>query len=48
VYASTGPDYVMNVYLDYKNKNEIHVLEYPESQYFGKYAKHDHFGTWKN
>lgn len=48
VYASTGPDYVMNVYLDYKNKNDIHVLEYPESQYFGKYAKHDHFGTWKN
>lgn len=48
VYASTGPDYVMNVYLNYKNKNEIHVLEYPESQYFGKYAKHDHFGTWKN
>lgn len=48
VYASTGPDYVMNVYLDYKDKNEVHVLEYPESQYFGKYAKHDHFGTWKN
>jgi len=48
VYSSTGPDYVMNVYLDYKNKNNIHVLEYPESQYFGKYAKHDHFGTWKN
>jgi len=48
VYASTGPDYVMNVYLDYKDKNQIHILEYPESQYFGKYAKHDHFGTWKN
>jgi len=48
VYASTGPDYVMNIYLDYKNKNNIHILEYPESQYFGKYAKHDHFGTWKN
>lgn len=48
VYASTGPDYVMNVYLDYKDKNDIHVLEYPKSQYFGKYAKHDHFGTWKN
>ena len=48
VYASTGPDYVMNVYLDYINKNEIHVLEYPESQYFGKYARHEHFGTWKN
>ena len=48
VYTSTGPDYVMNVYLDYKDKNEVHVLEYPEAQYFGKYAKHDHFGTWKN
>ena len=48
VYASTGPDYVMNIYLDYKDKNNIHVLEYPVAQYFGKYAKHDHFGTWKN
>lgn len=47
VYSSTGPDYVMDIYINYQNKNEIHILEYPKAQYFGKYAKHDCFGTWK-
>ena len=47
VYSSTGPDYVMDIYINYQNKNEINILEYPEPQYFGKYARHDYFGTWK-
>ena len=38
---------VLDIYMNYQNKNEINILEYPEPQYFGKYAKHDHFGTWK-
>jgi len=33
--------------MEYKNKEDIHILEYPEAQYFGKYAKHNYIGTWK-
>ena len=47
IYSSTGPDFVTDVYLDYQNKNNIHILYYNKSQYFGKYAKHNHYGTWK-
>ena len=47
VYSSTGPDFVTDVYMDYKNKQDIHILEYPKAQYFGKYAKHNYIGTWK-
>jgi mannosyltransferase OCH1-like enzyme len=47
VYASTGPDFVTNVYINYKDKNNIHTLDYNLSHYFGKYAKHNHYGTWK-
>jgi len=47
VYSSTGPDFVTDVYMEYKNKEDIHILEYPEAQYFGKYAKHNYIGTWK-
>jgi mannosyltransferase OCH1-like enzyme len=47
VYKTTGPDYVTSVYLNYKNKDDIHILLYDEPQYFGKYAKHNHYGTWK-
>ena len=47
VYSSTGPDFVTDVYIEYKNKNDIHILHYPEAQYFGKYAKHNYIGTWK-
>jgi mannosyltransferase OCH1-like enzyme len=47
VYSTTGPDFVTDVYLDYKNKESIHILEFKNNQYFGKYAKHNHYGTWK-
>ena len=47
VYSSTGPDFVTDVYIDYNNKSDIHILEYDAHQYFGKYAKHNYYGTWK-
>ena len=47
VYSSTGPDFVTDVYKDYKNKKSIHILEFEYEQFFGKYAKHNHYGTWK-
>lgn len=47
VYSSTGPDFVTDVYMEYYDKENIHILHYPESQYFGKYAKHNYIGTWK-
>jgi mannosyltransferase OCH1-like enzyme len=47
VYSSTGPDFVTNVYMDYIDKDNIHILHYPEDQFFGKYAKHNYYGTWK-
>ena len=47
VYSTTGPDYVTDVYIKYNNKEKIHILDYDKEQFFGKYAKHNHFGTWK-
>lgn len=47
VYSSTGPDFVTDMYIKYNNKKTVHILEYPMSQYFGKYAKHNYYGTWK-
>lgn len=47
VYRSTGPDFVTNIYLNYKNKNEITILKHKQKQYFGDYAKHNGYGTWK-
>ena len=47
VYTSTGPDFVTNLYMNYANKSSVHILEYKDGQYFGKYAKHNHYGTWK-
>jgi hypothetical protein len=47
VYSTTGPDFVTNVYLDYNDKGSIHILDYPIKQYFGKFAKHNCYGTWK-
>ena len=47
VYSSTGPDYVTDIYIDYNKKDEIHILDFDYAQYFGKYAKHNHSGTWK-
>ena len=47
VYSTTGPDYVTDIYLKYNKKNNIHILNFNKNQYFGKYAKHNHYGTWK-
>lgn len=47
VYSTTGPDFVTNVYLNYNDKSDIHILDYNKDQYFGKYAKHNYYGTWK-
>ena len=47
VYSSTGPDYVTDVYMDYNKKDSIHILDFDLQQFFGKYAKHNHYGTWK-
>ena len=48
VYKTTGPDFVTLAYLNYDNPDRIHILDYPQRQYFGKYAKHDYIGTWKS
>jgi len=47
IYKSTGPDYVTKRYLDYKDNNKIHVL-HSDAQTFGKYAKHNCYGSWKD
>ena len=48
VYSTTGPDYVSFMYKNYYKKWEVFILEHPIRQYFGKYARHRYFGTWKN
>ena len=48
VYKTTGPDYVTNVYMRYNDKKDVLILDWTDGQYFGKYAKHNYFGTWKN
>ena len=47
IYKSTGPDFVTNMYLYYKDKNDITILHHSRGQYFGNYAKHNGYGTWK-
>lgn len=47
VYKTTGPDFVSNVYLHYDDKKDIFILNNGKRQYFGDYAKHNYFGTWK-
>lgn len=47
VYKSTGPDYVTNEYINYDSKTQIYIINNGKRQYFGDYAKHDYFGTWK-
>jgi mannosyltransferase OCH1-like enzyme len=48
VYKTTGPDFVTDMYLDFNDKNSVHVLHYNKRQYFGKYARHNFRGTWKH
>lgn len=47
VYSTTGSDFITSMYIDYNKKDDIHILEFDHSQYFGKYAKHKHYGVWK-
>lgn len=47
VYSTTGPDFVTNIYMNYNDKDNIHILYNKKNQYFGDYAKHNHYGTWK-
>jgi len=47
VYKTTGPDFITNVYINYSKKNDIFILNNGKRQYFGNYAKHNYFGTWK-
>lgn len=47
IYETTGPDYVTDQYMAFTKKESITILEYPERQYFGKYARHSYKGSWK-
>ena len=47
VYSTTGPDYVTDIYLQYQDKYDIKVLNCGKRQYFGNYAAHRYYGTWK-
>jgi mannosyltransferase OCH1-like enzyme len=47
IYKTTGPDYVTEVFMNYKNKNGITIIDNGSRQHFGDYAKHNYFGTWK-
>ena len=48
VYKTTGPDFVTNVFLKYNHNYNIKILDAKKGQYFGDYAIHNHYGTWKN
>ena len=47
VYTTTGPDYVSKIYLEYEDKENIHILDNKKRQYFGDFAQHKYFGSWK-
>ena len=49
IYKTTGPDYVTKMYLDYNDKNDIFILKskHNNEQFFGNYAHHNCYGTWK-
>ena len=50
VYSTTGPDYISILYNKYLYKNNIKLLENPnhnKDHVFGKFAKHNFYGTWK-
>jgi len=47
VYKTTGPDFCTDLFIDYPDKSNILILNNNKRQYFGDYAKHHYFGTWK-
>ena len=47
IYKTTGPDFVTDIYINYRNKDGIKILDNGRRQYFGDYARHNYFGTWK-
>jgi mannosyltransferase OCH1-like enzyme len=49
IYKTTGPDYVTRMYLDYDDRNNILILKnkHNREQFFGDYAYHNCYGTWK-
>lgn len=47
VYKTTGPDYISSIYMNSPYKKDVHILDNGKRQYFGNYAQHKYFGTWK-
>ena len=47
VYQTTGPDFVTQNYIDYKNKKSITILDNGKRQCFGDFATHKCMGSWK-
>jgi mannosyltransferase OCH1-like enzyme len=47
VYKTTGPDFVTDCYVQYKNKDELFILSNGKRQMFGDYAEHRYVGLWK-
>ena len=47
VYKTTGPDFVTDWYVQYKNKEQLYILSNGKRQVFGDYAEHKYVGTWK-
>jgi mannosyltransferase OCH1-like enzyme len=49
IYKTTGPDYITEMYLNYDDKENIFIIKNKDNyqQYFGDYAQHNYYGTWK-
>jgi mannosyltransferase OCH1-like enzyme len=47
VYKTTGPDFVTDCYVKYKEKEQLYILSNGKRQMFGDYAEHKYIGTWK-
>ena len=47
VYKTTGPDFVTDCYVQYKNKEQMYILSNGKRQVFGDYATHKYVGLWK-
>jgi hypothetical protein len=47
VYKTTGPDFVTDCYVQYREKEQLYILSNGKRQVFGDYATHKYIGTWK-